>query len=1067
MNRKLSIFIFISFLLLFSFSAVGQRNVTGTVVDKTTGETLPGVAVTVKGQTVGTVSNIDGEFNLSVNVAGKVLVFSYMGYERQEVNLDPQSTRALTVAMVEQTNLLDEVVVIGYQDIRRRDLTGAVGKANLDDMLKSPVASFDQALGGRVAGVNVSSGEGMPGGTMSIVIRGNSSLTQDNSPLYIIDGFPVEDASVASSINPNDIESIDIMKDASSTAIYGSRGANGVVIITTKKGKVGEPTIAYDNSFGVHQVSRKIPMMNAYEFVKLQTEIWTSADMENTGYFPVTDEKTWNLEDYRNIDQFNWQDLIFQDATQQSHNLSIAGGTPDLRYNASLSYFDQEGVVLKSNYDRIQGRFGTTIRKKKLNINLSTNYSQATTLGSSPSQSQYSGMNNLFYSVWGYRPVTQPGMSLNSLLNNSVDEGVDATSDYRFNPILSLNNEYRKNINTYNQYNGFAEYEFMQGLKLKVSGGYTINSVRGETFNNSKTRYGSPISTDGVNAALTTSERKTWLNENILTYQTNINKRHSISSMAGMSLQESRYNYYSMRTIKIPNESLGMAGMNQGISGRIESTARDWSMMSYFGRLNYNYRSKYYLTASYRADGSSKFAEGNRFGYFPSTSLAWTFTEEDFMQPYKHILLSGKLRTSWGQTGNNRVGEYDTYALLDMLQGSSSGDYNRIETIIHGVYPYDNTVTNVGAVPISLPNKDLKWETTTQTNVGIDLSFLNDRISTTIDWYRKETSDLLLLAALVPSSGYGSAMKNIGKVRNEGWEFTLNTINIKQKNFVWSTNFNISFNKNRVLELAENQLSKTTNAYFDQNYTTPNYIAKIGYPIGMMFGYLYEGTYKPDEFNYDGGTYTLKPGIPEFSSVNGTQPGYPKYADLDGNGVVDSNDMTMIGGGDPLHVGGFTNNFEFYNFDLSIFFQWSYGNDIMNANRLFFESSFNKRRDLNQYASFNDRFILADPSTHNSDIPVVSIAGSNNVISSRIVEDGSYLRLKTLSLGYTFKPEVTRKVKINKARVFVSAQNILTLTNYSGYDPEVSVRNSALTPGLDFSAYPRSMSFNMGLNINF
>ena len=1073
MIKKLLTLIITSFLLSFSFTAAGQNTISGTVIDET-GETLPGVTITIKGQSAGTMSDIDGKFSISVGTAAKFIIFSYLGYEKKEIALNAQtSSKPLTVVMEEEATSLNEIVVIGYQDVRKRDLTGSVGKANMNDMLKAPVSSFDQALAGRVAGVNVSSGEGTPGGTMNIVIRGNSSLTQDNSPLYVIDGFPVEDASVASSINPNDIESIDIMKDASATAIYGSRGANGVVIISTKKGTAGKLNMTYDGSFGVQRITRKIPMMNAYEFVKLQSEVWNAAELAaDYSYFATIDagtpnEKAWTLEDYRNIAQYDWQDLIFRDAMQQNHSLSLTGGTQDLRYNASVSYFNQDGVVLKSNYDRIQGRFGANMRREKLDINLSTNFSNATSFGSSPSQSQYSGMNNLFYSVWGYRPVTQPSLNLSALLDNAVDEGLDTTNDYRFNPILSLNNEHRKNINTYNQYNGYAAYEFIKGLKLKVSGGYTINSTRGESFNNSKTRYGSPVSTDKVNATLSTSERKTWLNENVLTYQTNLNKVHSINSMIGMSMQSSRYDYYSMRTINIPNESLGMAGMNQGTPSTTSSLIREWSMMSYFGRLNYDYMSKYYLTASFRADGSSKFAEGNRFGYFPSASLAWRFSEEDFMAPTKSILSSGKLRTSWGQTGNNRVGEYDTYAMLDMLQASSSGDYNKIETLIHGVYPYNNIVTHTGAVPVSLPNKDLKWETTTQTNVGVDLSFLKNRIDLTVDWYRKETSDLLLLAALVPSAGYGSAMKNVGRVKNEGLEFTLNTTNIKKKNFVWSSNFNISFNKNRVLELAENQLSMSTNAYFDQNYTTPNYMAKLGLPIGMMYGYLYEGTYKPEEFDFDGANYTLKQGIPYFSSESKTQPGFPKYTDVNKDGVIDSNDMTMIGCGEPVHIGGFTNNFEIYNFDLSVFFQWSYGNDVMNANKLFFESGFNKKKDLNQYASYSDRFILSDPSTHGSNIPVLSTSGSNNVISSRIVEDGSYLRLKTVSLGYTIDPKITRKAGISKARVYVSAQNLFTLTNYSGYDPEVSTRNSALTPGLDFSAYPRSRSFNMGVNVNF
>ncbi len=1060
LSRVFSLTFFLFFFFIFS-SAQTPVNVTGTVVDDR-GETLPGVTIMIKGQSKGTTTDLDGKFGLNVPNANTTLVFSYVGFQTLEMKVD--RTKAMEVKMKEEATSLNEVMVIGYQDVRRRDLTGSVAKASIDDMLKAPVPSFDQALAGRIAGVNVSSGEGTPGGTMNIVIRGKNSLTQDNSPLFIIDGFPVEDPAAGSSVNPNDIESIDILKDASATAIYGSRGANGVVIITTKKGTIGAPSINYDNSFGVQKVTRTIPMMDAYEFVRLQEEVWTPAQMTGDfGYYKTYEGKTYSLDDYQNVEQYNWQDMIFRDAIQQNHNLSLTGGTAGNRYNASFSYYDQDGVVLASNYNRIQGRLGTTIKKGKLNINLTTNYSRTTQSGSSPSQSSYSGMNNLFYSVWGYRPITQPGVSITSLLDNATDDGVDQTNDYRFNPIMSLNNEYRENVISYNQYNGFLEYEFMKGLKLKVSGGYTIDNRRNSDFNNSKTRYGSPISNDKVNATFSTSERLTWLNENILTYQTNINRKHFINTLVGMTMQESGYKFNSMKTIDIPNESLGMAGMGYGIPNLIVATESDWSMLSYLANFNYNYRSKYYFTASFRADGSSKFVGKNRFGYFPSTSFAWNFTEEDFMQQYKNILNSGKLRLSWGVSGNNRVGEYDTYALIELLQ-ASRGNYSGINDVVHGIYPFNNNVVAIGAVPTSLANKDLKWETTSQSNIGLDLTFLKERINLTMDMYHKVTSDLLLRAALPFSSGHGSAMKNVGKVQNQGLEITINTINIKTRDFSWSTNFNIGFNRNKVLELTENQLTMLTNGYFDQNFTSPNYIAKIGHPIGMMYGYIYEGTYKLDDFDFDGTTYYLKSGIPNYTAENNTQPGFPRYADLNEDGIIDSNDQTFIGRGEPVHIGGFTNNFEYKGFDLSIFFQWAYGADILNANKLLFETGYDKRRDLNQFASFTDRWTFDNPE---SNIPRVSASTSNKLFSTRIIEDGSYIRLKTISVGYSFDKKLISKLNLKKARVFFSGQNLFTLTNYSGYDPEVSIRNSALTPGLDFSAYPRAMSFNMGLNLNF
>ena len=1040
-------------LILFSVSFVlAQVLVKGTVKDNL-GEGVPGASVQVKGTSQGTITDLDGKFAFNVPNKNSILVISFIGYVTVEMKVDTQ--KPMVITLKEDTKTLDEVVVVGYQEIRKKDLTGSVAKASMAELLSTPTASFGETLGGRIAGVNVSSGEGMPGGQMNIVIRGNNSLTQDNSPLYVIDGFPVEDPSIAAAINQNDIESLDFLKDASATAIYGARGANGVVMITTKKGTIGQPKIKYDGSFGIQHITKTIPMMDAYEFVKLQAER-SPKDMETT-YFMNYDGKKWGLEDYRNIPQYNWQDEIFRSAWMQSHNVSLTGGSEGVRYNASLSYYDQDGILLESNYKRVQGRMGTTIQKKKLKIYLTTNYSSTTTTGGSPSQNSYSGMNNLFYSVWGYRPVTEPDRPLNSLMDNIMDDAINNTNDYRFNPIMSLKNEYRKTYANYIQFNGFAEYEFIKGLKLKVSGGYTFDTRKGETFNNSKTRYGNPKSSDKVNAEIYHSQRATWLNENILTYQTNIKRKHFFNSMVGVTLQNSDYEYYSFKTTNIPNESLGMAGMSEGIPSTTSSEKSSWSMMSYLGRVNYNYMSKYYATASFRVDGSSKFAKKNRYGLFPSASLAWNFSEEDFMKEYKSILSNGKLRASWGLTGNNRVGEYEAYALLKMAKAASNN-------LPSGVYPFENNQNSIGMVPISLANKDLKWETTEQWNVGLDLGFFDERIGINVDWYMKTTRDLLLDASLPYSTGYYSAMKNVGKVRNSGLEFTLNTININRNGFRWSTNFNIAFNKNKVLELAENQTSLLTSAYFDQTYNSqPTYIAKKGYSMGMMYGYMYEGTYKYEDFYKSGDTYVLRPGVPYFSSENNTQPGMPKYKDLNGDGIIDTNDRTMIGRGLPIHTGGFTNDFEYKGFDLSIFFQWSYGNDVLNANRLFFENV-NNSRNLNQYATYADRWTPENPT---SNIPVAKNSSSNKVVSSRVIEDGSFLRLKTLTLGYTLPKKALRKWGISTARVYVAGQNLWTISGYSGYDPEVSIRNSALTPGLDYSAYPRAYAVNFGINLGF
>lgn len=1047
-------------LILFSVSFVlAQVLVKGTVKDNL-GEGVPGASVQVKGTSQGTITDLDGKFSLNVPNKNTTLVISFIGYVTVEVKADPQ--KPMMISLKEDTKTLDEVVVVGYQEVRRRDLTGSVAKANLDDVLTAPVASIDQALGGRIAGVNVTSGEGMPGGTMNIVIRGNNSLTQENSPLYVIDGFPVEDASATSTLNPSDIESLEVLKDASATAIYGARGANGVVIITTKKGKVGKAQLSYDGSFGVQHVTRTIPMMDAYEFVKLQNEMYPATTASS--YFMTYEGKKWSQEDYRNIDQYNWQDEIFQAAWQHNHTLRLAGGTEGVRYNASLSYYDQNGTLLETGYERMQGRMNTVVRRGKLNMSLTTNYSRAIQTGSTPSETSYSGMNNLFYSVWGYRPVTSPDTPLHVLMDSAMDNSVDASNDYRFNPILDLKNQYRKNYTNNLQMNGFIEYELLKGLKVKVSAGYTLDSRKQDQFNNSKSRYGGPTSTDKVNAQVVRNERLTWLNENTVTYQTNFKKKHYLNVLAGITFQNSDYEFYSFRTTHIPNESLGMAGMSEGQAGTTASAKSSWAMLSYLGRLTYNYKSKYYATASFRADGSSKFNKQNRYGYFPSASLAWTFTEEEFMKPLKQIISNGKLRLSWGLTGNNRIGEYDYYALLAALK-SRVGSYPSSNSIPNAAYPFNGVSNLVGTVPISLSNSDLKWETTEQWNLGLDLGFFNERIGVTMDIYRKTTKDLLLEASIPTSSGYKFGTKNIGKVRNDGLELSLNTVNIKSRDFKWSTNFNISFNKNEVMALSENQIARTSAAQFDQNYNgQQSYIAKIGLPMGMMYGYIYEGTYKYDDFNKSGNSYSLKAGVPHFSTEPNTQPGMPKYADLNGDGVVDTNDRTVIGRGLPIHTGGFTNNFEYKGIDLSVFFQWSYGNDIMNANRLFFESSNNRSRELNQYATYANRWTPENP---NSDIPAATNSSSNRVISSRIIEDGSYLRLKNVTLGYTFPAKLIKKYKIDKARVYVAAQNLWTCTGYSGYDPEVSVRNSAMTPGLDYSSYPRAYSISLGVSLGF
>ena len=1018
-----------------------QMKVNGIVKDKT-GEGLPGVNVLVKGRTAGTVTDMDGKFTIQTSPKD-VLKFSFIGYKNQEVTVG--NKKFIDVILEENAVSIEEVVVVavGYGDVKRKDLTGSVAKANISEMLKAPVTSIDQALGGRISGVQVSSNDGVPGSSMNIVIRGNNSLTQSSEPLYVIDGFPMENSNL-NALNPNDIESIDILKDASATAIYGARGANGVVIITTKSGKEGKPVITYNGSVTMAKVAKTIDLMNGYDFVKLQDEITLPEDMATSYY-----QNGRTLEDYRNVDSYDWQDEIFRTAITNNHYVSLTGKKDELKYAASLSATNQQGVIIASDFNRYQGRLNLDQKvNDKLSLSMNANYARSITNGSTPSTSSWSATNNLMYSVWGYRPVSPSG---SDLLDELVDPDVDMAEDYRFNPVLSAENEYRKKITDFLTANMSVQYEFIKNLKLKVSGGYNLKNYRREDFNGPLTRTGNtnPKNTQskGNNAYLMQSEDRSWLNENILTYSFS-KKKHNLNVLAGVTFQGYNSSSNDITVNHITNASFGMAGLGKGDTPVVNSYLSEYTMMSYLTRLNYNYKSKYYLTLSYRADGSSKFPESNRWGYFPSGSLAWNFSREDKVKDLDW-LSNGKLRLSWGKTGNNRVSDFASLA--------------KLYTGITSEYVYDNNYSS-GYVLSSMANEKLKWETTEQFDLGLDLGFFKDRIRLTTDIYRKNTYDLLLNADLPPTSGFSSTYMNIGRMRNDGLEFTLETENIKNKDFQWSSSFNIAFNLGTIEDLSLNQEAMLNSVTFDNKYNSQYaYISMLNRPSGMMYGFLYDGTYKYDDFDVtDKGAYVLKTAVPNnTASREIIQPGDPKYKDINGDGVLNDDDRTIIGRGQAAHTGGFSNNFTYKNFDLNIFFQWSYGNDIYNANRMIFENPA-KKRNTNMYASYVNRWTAENPT---SNMPRANAQGSQQY-SSLYVEDGSFLRLKNVSLGYTVPSQFLKKFGIRSAKFTLSAENLFTITDYSGFDPEVSVRHSALTPGFDYSAYPRSRSVSFGLNMS-
>lgn len=1033
-------FSWILLMALSTSSSAQSKKISGKVTADDN-EPLFGVTVFEKGTKTGATTDADGKFVLTVSNANATLSFRYVGYQSRDIPLNNRNT--ITLALKALDNALNEIVVIGYGTTTRKDLTGSVGQVKMNEFEKAPVRSFDEALAGRVAGVQVSGSDGQPGQTNSIVIRGAGSITQDNSPLYVVDGFPLEDAN-SNSISPADIESIDILKDASATAIYGARGANGVIIITTKRGKAGEPVIAYNGYYGFQKNTKTIDLMSPYEFVKYQLELDPAA--ADIAY--QKDGKT--LEDYRNVKGLNFQDQIYRTAAMQSHDISIRGGSDKTRYSISSNIIDQDGVILNSGFKRYQGRITLDQNvNPKLKIGANVNYSYSVANGTvvKDASATQSASTNLLYAVWGYRPVTGND---NSLDDELFDPGFDynVIADYRVNPVISAKNELRRNLTTGLIANAYAEYKIIPSLTLRVTGGITNTMLRNETFNNSLTQAGNFRNSNGVNGSIYDNPSTILLNENTLTYKKVFNKEHNLSILGGYTMQTTKTARTGFNALNVPNESLGLDGLDESPSQIGTSLSSRWGLLSYLGRVNYSYKSKYYFTTSFRSDGSSKFAPGKRWGYFPSGAISWRMSGEEFMKKLKFVS-DAKLRLSYGETGNNRV---DDFPYLDQITQPNSAGYS-----------YGDGSPSKGAILTAFGNGTLKWETTKQVNIGYDLSLFKQRINLTVDLYRKTTHDLLLLALLPYTTGLSDAYKNIGKMQNQGLEISLNTINIKGKEFSWSSNFNISFNKNKVLELAENQTSITSPVRFDQKWNALSpYIAVVGQPVGQLYGAIWDGVYQYEDFDKSStGAYTLKANIPRNGNPT-VQPGDIKYKDINGDGNVNASDFTVIGRGLPIHTGGLSNNFTYKGFDLNVFLQWSYGNDIINANRMLFDGNGKQSRFFNQYASYADRWQPDNPSN-----TLFRTGGQGPFYySSRVVEDGSYLRLKTVSLGYNFPAKIFKKANLKNLRVYASAQNIATWTNYSGPDPEVSVRNSTLTPGFDFSAYPRASTIIFGLNLS-
>ncbi|MBK0383102.1 TonB-dependent receptor [Pedobacter sp. SD-b] len=1066
MRKKILLFLLvIGFTLSAAFAQT--RLITGKVTDSTTGETLIGVSVTVVGTKTGTQTDVNGNYSIKA-ASGSTLTFTYIGFKVKSVKISEQKT--LNVILENDSQLLNEVVAIGYQTVNRRDLTGSVSSIGAKQLKDTPINSTAEALAGRLAGVQIISSEGTPGASAQIKVRGGGSITQDNSPLYIVDGVQVEDA--LSSLAPQDIASIDVLKDASATAIYGSRGANGVVIITTKGGKEQAPKISYSGLVGARKLLRTLDVLKPYDFVLYQYDRSRgSTTQENT--FQSTYGNFADLELYKDAPFVDWQDELFgRTALQQTQNVSLTGGTATTKYNVSYTNNSEQGVQLGSDFNRnlINLKLDQKVNDK-LSASFSVRYNNTNVNGAGTSSEGSSSTNRLRHAI-KYKPILGAGQDL---LDYDPDYALETNSNSLalINPLLLNQAEYRKNITNTTNLSGNVTYKFNKYLAFKTTVGVDMQDRRNTFFNDTITSVAKQNS-NMPTAGITTSGRNSLTNSNVLTFdfsksKSKFAKNNRIDALLGEELYQNKYREddYSSKFFPVgisPITALG--NFSLGTPNIPTSNQYTERLFSLFGRVNYTFKDKYLLTATMRADGSSKFSDGNKWGYFPSASLAWRISEEDFFKDLKEKIKVSelKLRLSYGESGNNRIDNF-----LYLTQFSPSGYYTTNNQL--------NTTYN----PSALAFNDLKWETTISRNAGLDIGLFNDRIQITADAYYNTTKDLLFPVPVDPTSGYSTQLRNAASTSNKGLELQISGNIINKKNFSWNANFNLSHNKNNVESIGSISNSALYSSGWGGSNQPSDYIVRVGEPVGTIWGLVSDGFYKIDDFDYNSanGKYTLKSTVASNKSITAADP-YPggiKFKDINNDNVVDINDRTVIGNTQPKFFGGLNQQFTYKNFDLSVFVNFQTGNDVYNANKLEFTSGYtvnsnllaietNRWRNVNaQGQTVTDPVQLADLNK-NATLWTPLTTASSFYVNSWAIEDGSFLRLNNITIGYTLPDKTLKKLRMERLRFYATVNNLAVLTNYSGYDPEVNTRRSTpITSGVDYSAYPRSSAFIFGLNL--
>jgi len=973
MKRILTLFLILScYGILTSYAQ--SVSVSGTVKDET-GLTLPGVSVRIKNSTTGTAVDANGNYSISAP-ANATLVFSFIGFQTQEVAVDNQ--QSINVTLVEDNTTLNDVVVIGYGSQAKKDITTAVTTISASEIQNQPVTSPLQAIQGKAAGVQITSQSGKPGSDVAVSIRGNTSITASNSPLYVIDGITSRDASF---LNPNDIESMTILKDASAAAIYGSSGANGVILITTKKGAGGKPKIAFNAFTGISNLWQKQDVLNRNQYIDLMSELGFT-DLESLG-----------------AENTDWQDRTFGTGVQQNYQASVSGATNSGgNYYVSAGYLQDKGVVAPSKLNRYTASFnGSQKATDWLRLTASAAITRSNSIDVSDNAS-----------------VARGGTILSALTTPPTigvfkEDGITYTSNPNKggweNPIANAFAADNSTRNTRFLGAFSAEVDFTQDLSFKSS--ISINQSKNDYdywLDPFSTTYGRQE--QGI-ARTNHTDDKVWLNENLLNYDKKFGD-HAFTATAGMTLQESDWKYRNTEVTRFVGESGELLNEGTSIAPTLPQQAQ-WSKRSYLARVTYNYLGKYLISSNFRADGSSRFAPDKRYGYFPSVSAGWRISGEGFMANATQID-DLKLRASWGQVGNDEgIGDYAYMALYNL---TTQGSYSFAQ----------------------LANPDLTWEKTTQSNLGLDLTMFDGRISFTADAYVKKTDNLLVNVQLPPSSGFDSQALNVGSMENKGFEFLVSSRNIEHDKFSWSSDINLSINKNKVTSLG----ASTQSLDFGDIYERDAVIKiEAGRPLGSFFGYVFEG-------------------------VN-PATGDAIYKDLNDDGEITADDRTYIGSAQPKFTYGFNNTFNYGNWGLSVFFQGVQGNDMFNASRIDLESMSDAK---NQSAAVLGRWKKEGDITT---IPRALLDGTDNSLtSSRFVENGSYLRLKTATVSYNFGNVTLGKLNLSKLMVYATGYNLLTFTNYSGLDPEVNQYDAnGPSMGVDYGTFPQSRTFMLGINVGF